>query len=87
MHSQTNDFNNHVFDTNGPEDAPPFSFVWGEDGQMIPGIINALSHMKAGGKAKIILPSPLAFGANGSSTGIVPPHTPVIYEVELISVE
>jgi FKBP-type peptidyl-prolyl cis-trans isomerase FkpA len=80
-------FNNHIFDSNGPDGAPPFAFIWGQEGQMIPGIVNALSHMKAGGKAKIILPSPLAFGANGSSTGIVPPHTPVIYEVELISVE
>ena len=80
-------FNNHVFDSNGPENAAPFSMIWGQEGQMLPGIINALSHMKAGGKAKIILPSPLAFGADGSSTGIVPPHTPVVYEVELFSVE
>ena len=80
-------FNNHVFDTSGPENVAPFTMIWGEEGQLLPGLISALSHMKAGGKAKIILPSPLAFGANGSSTGIVPPHTPVIYEVELISVE
>lgn len=66
---------------------PPFVFIYGTEGQMIPGIMKALSHMKAGGKAKIILPSPLAFGVNGSSTGIVPPHTPVIYEIELVSVE
>ncbi|MDQ3110184.1 MAG: FKBP-type peptidyl-prolyl cis-trans isomerase [Bacteroidota bacterium] len=65
----------------------PFSFPYGAEGQVIPGIMKALSHMKAGGKAKIILPSPLAFGENGSSTGIVPPHTPVIYEIELVSVE
>lgn len=65
----------------------PFSFPYGAEGQVIPGIMKALSHMKAGGKAKIILPSPLAFGVNGSSTGIVPPHTPIIYELELVSVE
>jgi FKBP-type peptidyl-prolyl cis-trans isomerase len=65
----------------------PFSFPYGAEGQVIPGIMRALSYMKAGGKAKIILPSPLAFGVNGSSTGIVPPHTPVIYEIELVSVE
>jgi FKBP-type peptidyl-prolyl cis-trans isomerase FkpA len=65
----------------------PFSFPYGAEGQVIPGIMKALSYMKAGGKAKIILPSPLAFGVNGSSTGIVPPHTPVIYELELVSVE
>jgi FKBP-type peptidyl-prolyl cis-trans isomerase len=65
----------------------PFSFPYGAEGQVIPGIAKALSYMKPGGKAKIILPSPLAFGVNGSSTGIVPPHTPVIYELELVSVE
>lgn len=65
----------------------PFSFPYGAEGQVIPGIMKALSHMKAGGKSKIILPSPLAFGVNGSSTGIAPPHTPIIYELELVSVE
>lgn len=78
--------NGKVVDGN-VESNGPFSFVYGTEGQMIPGIMKALSHMKAGGKAKIILPSPLAFGVNGSSTGIVPPHTPIIYELELVSVE
>ncbi len=78
--------NGKVVDGNA-ETGVPFSFVYGTEGQMIPGIMKALSHMKAGGKAKIILPSPLAFGENGSSTGIVPPHTPIIYELELVSVE
>lgn len=80
-------FNNHIFDSSGTENSPPFTMIWGQEGQMLPGIVSALSHMKAGGKSKIILPSRLAFGADGSSTGIVPPHTPVVYEVELISVE
>jgi FKBP-type peptidyl-prolyl cis-trans isomerase len=79
-------FNNHIFDssefTNGN-----FSFKWGDQEQMLPGIMRSLAHMKAGEKAKIILPSPLAFGIEGSSTGIVPPHTPVIYEIELVSLE
>jgi len=80
-------FNKHIFDSNGSTKDSYFSFTWGQSEQLIPGLILALSGMKVGGKAKIILPSPLAFGANGSTTGIVPPHTPVIYEVELISIE
>jgi FKBP-type peptidyl-prolyl cis-trans isomerase len=72
-------------DGNNPA-SEPFRFTWGEEGQMIPGILRALSRMKQGGRAKIILPSPLAFGVNGSSNGIVPPHTPVIYELELVEV-
>lgn len=65
----------------------PFTFTWGDEGQVVPGFVLALGRMKAGGKAKIILPSPLAFGREGSTAGIVPPHTPTIYEIELLSVE
>jgi FKBP-type peptidyl-prolyl cis-trans isomerase FkpA len=60
-----------------------FSFTWGDEAQVIPGIRKVLSTMKEGGSAKIILPSRLAFGTGGS-VGIVPPHTPVIYTIELV---
>ena len=79
-------FNNHVFDSS-ESTTGNFSFKWGDQDQMLPGIIRSLAHMKAGGKAKIILPSPLAFGTEGSSTGIVKPHTPVVYEIELVSIQ
>ena len=59
------------------------SFTWGDEGQVIPGIKRVLAGMQEGGSAKIILPSRLAFGPGGS-TGIVPPHTPVIYTIELV---
>jgi FKBP-type peptidyl-prolyl cis-trans isomerase FkpA len=42
--------------------------------------------MKPGGKAKIIIPSYLAYGERGSSTGTVPPFTPVVYQVHLIEI-
>jgi FKBP-type peptidyl-prolyl cis-trans isomerase len=72
-----------------PFDKSPdnFSFIYGQEGQVLPGIERALSLMKTGQVAKIILPSPLAFGAGGSSTGIVPPHMPVVYELELVSAD
>jgi FKBP-type peptidyl-prolyl cis-trans isomerase FkpA len=59
------------------------SFTWGDEGQVIPGIKRVLAGMQEGGTVKIILPSRLAFGPGGS-TGIVPPHTPVVYTVELV---
>jgi len=61
------------------------TFTWGDEGQVIPGIRAVLAGLKEGGSAKIILPSRLAFGTAGSSTGIVAPHTPVIYTVELLN--
>jgi FKBP-type peptidyl-prolyl cis-trans isomerase len=38
-------------------------------------------------KSLFIIPSGLAFGQGGSSTGIVPAFTSVIFEVEIIDVK
>lgn len=64
----------------------PFEFGLGVSDQVIPAIEQALYLMHEGEKAKIIVPSFLAFGEKGSSSGIVPAYTPVIYEVELLKV-
>ena len=50
---------------------------------MIDGIERAVRMMREGEVSLFILPSAVAFGAEGSSTGIVPPYTPVIFEIEL----
>lgn len=62
----------------------PFEFVYGSEMQVIPGLEEAIGRMREGEKAVVILPSELAWGENGSSTGIIPPFTSVIYEVELV---
>jgi len=64
----------------------PFEFVFGTEWQVIKGLEEAIGMMTKGEKAIIILPSNLAWGADGSSTGIIPPFTSVIYEIELIDV-
>ena len=43
--------------------------------------------MREGELSLFILPSAIAFGATGSSTGIVPPYTPVIFEIELLELK
>jgi FKBP-type peptidyl-prolyl cis-trans isomerase len=60
-----------------------FSFVYGTEWQVVPGLEEAIGKMHEGEKALVILPSDLAFGQGGSSTGIVPPFTSLIFEVEL----
>lgn len=65
----------------------PFEFVYGSEMQVIPGLEEAIGRMREGEKAVVILPSELAWGEKGSSTGIIPPFTSVIYEVELIRAE
>jgi len=65
----------------------PFEFTMGQEGQVIEGLRLALKHLKKGEKAKIILPSRLAFGSQGSSNGSVAPYTPLLYEVEILDVK
>lgn len=58
-------------------------FEYGTPNQVIKGINIAIKGMRVGEKVKIIVPSQLAFGEYGSSTGIVAPKTPLIFNLEL----
>ncbi len=73
------------FDNNYKEAA--FTYTYGTPGQVIKGLEIAINGMKKGEKSKIIIPSQLAFGEEGSSTQIVPPFTTVIYELEIVNVK
>jgi len=64
----------------------PLEFKLGEQEQVLKGIEKALSLMNEGAKTKFIIPSHLAFGESGSSTGIVPPYSTLVYEIELINI-
>jgi FKBP-type peptidyl-prolyl cis-trans isomerase len=63
-----------------------FQFVYGQQWQVIKGMEEAIATMHEGERSLFILPSDVAFGDKGSSTGIIPPFTSLIFEVELISV-
>lgn len=65
----------------------PFDFSFGSEGQLLPGLQIVLKQMRKGEVAKFILPSRLAFGEEGSSDGFIPPHTPLVYEMEVINVK
>ena len=51
---------------------------------MIPGWLEGLPMMKEGGKAKLFIPSDLAYGNQGSQR--IPPGSTLIFEVELMEV-
>lgn len=64
-----------------------FEFIYGTPDQVLKGLNYVIGRLKLGENAKIILPSRLAFGENGSSNGTVPPYTPLVYEIELIDLK
>lgn len=63
-----------------------FQFVYGQEWQVVEGLEEAIGQMREGDVSLVILPSKLAFGERGSSTGIIPPFTSLIFEVEIKSV-
>ena len=64
----------------------PFQFVYGTVWQVVKGLEEAIGMMRNGEKSLFIIPSDLAFGNQGSSTGIIPPFTSLIFEVEILAV-
>ncbi|MDD5184063.1 MAG: FKBP-type peptidyl-prolyl cis-trans isomerase [Paludibacter sp.] len=53
--------------------------------QVISGWVEALQLMPVGSKWKLFIPSDLAYGAQGAGQAI-PPHTALIFEVELLAI-
>lgn len=61
----------------------PFYYVYGTEWQLVKGLEEIVGLMEEGEKAIAILPSKLAFGNTGSTTGIVPPFTSLIFEIQI----
>lgn len=64
-----------------------FELVYGTPDQLLKGLNYVIGYLKLGENAKIILPSRLAFGENGSSNGIVPPYSPLLYELRIVDIK
>ena len=67
--------------------ASPVDFIYGTQMFLIEGLNQALAYLTEKEKVMVILPSSLAFGQEGSTSGIVPPFTSLIYELELVRIE
>lgn len=72
-----------AFDTNvGKADSLTFPVF---QGYLIAGFEEAISYMKAGGKAMVIVPSGLAYGTMGY--GLISGYTPLLFDIELARVK
>jgi len=61
----------------------PVEFILGQ-GERLPAWDEAIAMMSEGGKARLIVPSALGYGAEQRNT--IKPYTPLIFEVELLEV-
>lgn len=62
----------------------PFEFMLGQ-GQVIPGWDEGIGMLQVGGKATLIIPSELGYGEQ--DMGVIPPYSPLVFDVELIDVK
>ena len=55
-------------------------------GQVIPGWDAGVQGMKVGGRRKLTIPSAMAYGARGAGGGVIAPHEPLVFVVDLLSI-
>ena len=63
----------------------PFKFQLGK-GNVIPGWDAGVLGMRVGGRRKLTIPSAMAYGARGAG-GVIKPHEPLVFVVDLLSVD
>lgn len=73
-----------VFDSSETRSAP-FTFTLGQ-GQVIPGWDKGVEGMKVGERRRLSIPSAMAYGEKGVGN-VIPPNSPLVFEVELLSVD
>jgi FKBP-type peptidyl-prolyl cis-trans isomerase FkpA len=74
-----------VFDENQSAGKAVFTTLLG--GGVIQGWKLGLQKFKKGGKGKLFIPSSLAYGSSGSSSGSIPGNTPIVFDIELVDVK
>jgi peptidylprolyl isomerase len=63
----------------------PFTFKLGK-GQVIPGWDAGVQGMRVRGRRKLTIPSAMAYGGRGAG-GVIQPHEPLVFVVDLLSVD
>lgn len=71
-----------VFDEMTPDDEPMSAKVF----DLAPGLAEALTHLRTGGRYTVTIPAPLAYGNEGVP-GVIPPDTPIRFIIDLLKTE
>lgn len=66
------------------KDAEPFEYQYGNDFDT-KGLEEGVGMLRVGGKARLIVPQQLAYGAEGRGQ-MMPPYSSIIYDVELVDI-
>lgn len=84
------DYTGHFLDgtefDDSSKDQSTLYFQLGKPDQVIRGIDLALRKMRNGEEARLYIPSHLAFGQRGSTTGVIPALTPLMFKVKVSGV-
>jgi FKBP-type peptidyl-prolyl cis-trans isomerase len=64
----------------------PFDFTIG-NGEVIKGWEEGIAGMRVGGKRQLRIPPALAYGAEGTPDGPIPPNATLIFDVQLLGVQ
>ncbi len=64
-------------------DSGTIGYIYGGT-NFIPGFIEGIKKLKKGEKARVIFPSTLGYGQSGQ--GSIPPYTPLIFDIEIVTV-
>ncbi|CAZ96980.1 peptidylprolyl isomerase [Zobellia galactanivorans] len=84
VHYEGSLLNGQVFDSSYKRNQP-IDFQLGV-GQVIPGWDEGIALLKVGDKARLVIPSDLAYGSAGAG-GVIPPNATLLFDVELMGVK
>ena len=62
----------------------PIAFQAGRKEGMIPGFIEGIEKLSFGDRALLFIPANLAYGEGGAGNGLIPPNTPLIFEITIM---